>query len=317
MAVDGTFVRKWDETLVDAAAAVGKGEIFQLPDGRAGVYTGEPASSGDRIEFETSGKFTVTKTTGIVILDGGRVYWDHSANSATFKKVNDRDFYLGRAIGDAGSTATTLVVDLNVDPPYDLDLARDPFATVIVGSQALGGLSLLRRGGAHKIVLSSNNEAQKVDMLSKDGFTTAANAIIEFAVEVVSDGAGTVVDASVGVANATHATDADSITESLFLHLDANNTNINFESDDGTTEVAATDSTKDYTEGTRFEVWFDMRNPADVQVYVNGENVLPATVFNVNAAVGPWKFLVHVEKSSSTDTYEIDIDWLRVRYAEQ
>jgi len=85
--------------------------------------------------------------------------------------------------------------------------------------------------------------------------------------------------------------------------------------------VAITDSTTDYVEGAtlavRKEVWFDMRNPADVQVYVDGVNVLPASVFNVNAAAGEWKLLLHVEKTASTDTYEFDLDWLRVRTSEQ
>lgn len=300
------------------AASVVVGEIHQLASGEAGVYAGSAAaSSGTNAKFTTRGSFVVTKTSGIVILDGGPVYWDHSANAATFRKVNDRDFFIGTAVGDAASDDTSMTVNLNVEPRYLLDLARDPFDTIIVGTQALGGLALNRRGGAHNVVINATNEAQKVDALTKDGFATGANAIVEAAVEVVDDGSGTVVDVSIGIANGTHATDADSITESIFLHLNANDTNLYFESDDGTTEVAATDSTLDYTAGTRFEIWFDMRDPSSVKIYVNGVRVLSATSFNVSAATGPWKLLLHVEKSASTDTYEIDLDWLRARIAEQ
>lgn len=81
--------------------------------------------------------------------------------------------------------------------------------------------------------------------------------------------------------------------------------------------MASTDSTLDYTEGTRFEVWMDFRDPASVKIYVNGAQVLTGTTFNVNASVATWKPLVHVEKTSSTDTYEIDVEWLRARFAEQ
>lgn len=301
-------------------------EVRQGPTGLAEVYDSPTAKvSGDYPVYRTSGTYSIQKTSGVVILKGGRVYWDHSANTATYCRNQDRDFYLGRAVEDAASTGPTVVVDLNVDPPYDIDLARDGFQSVIVGTAAAGAFGYpVNLGGALVFELTATNEAQKVDALSVDGFaasTSAANAVVEGAFRVLSDGAGTVVDVSIGIANATHATDADSITESMFVHLDANNTNINLESDDGTTEVAATDTTTDYTEGTgrssRVEFWFDMRDPADVQAYVNGVNVLPATTFDVDAATGPWFLLVHVEKSSSTDTYKLAVDWLRVRFAEQ
>lgn len=311
-------IRDFGKQRVLADGTITAYEVFQAPNGEAGVYDLAAAvASGSYLELTTRGTFNIAKTTSMVILKGGRVYWDHSANLASYRKVNDRDFYIGRAVEDATSSAPVVVVDLNSDPRYDIDLSRDPFYTAIVGTQAINTMGLFRRGGAHKLILSSTNEAQKVDMLSKDGFAVSANAIVEFAIEVVADGSGSAPDASFGVANATHATDADSITDSLFCHLNGNDVNIYFESDDGTTEVAATDSTLDYTEGTRFEVWFDMRDPADVQVYVNAALVLGSTVFNVAASVATWKLLAHVEKTAAADTYDIDLDWMRVRYAEQ
>jgi hypothetical protein len=250
------------------------------------------------------------------------VWWDHSANAASYKKVNDRDFYLGTLVGDAASADVTLTVNLNVRPRADIDLARDGFLSTVVGTAAAGGLAYPQNlGGALVFELTATNEAQKVDALSVDGFSKDANAIVDLVFRVISDGAGTAVDASIGVANGTHASDADAITESVFVHLDANNTNINLESDDGTTEVAATDSTYDYTEGSavanRVYVTMDFRNPADVQIYVNGALALAATVFNVNVATGPLFLLVHVEKTASTDTYKLAIDKAVARFAEQ
>lgn len=302
---------------LQAAAAISPYEVLQSPTGAASVYDkAAAAATSDYVEMLTTGTFQLIKTTGFVGLRGNRAYWDHSANSVYYKKTNDRDFYVGRFAQDCESGASSCDIDLNADPAYDLDIARDPTATVIVGTQGLNTMGVFRRGGAHKFILSATNEAQKVDIITKDGFSIAANAIIEFAIDVVSDGAGTVVDVSVGAANATHATDADSITDSLLMHLNANDVNINFESDDGTTEVAATDSTIDYTEGTRFEVWMDTRNQADVQIYVNGSLVLPATVFNLNASAATWKLFAHIEKTASTDAYELDVEWLRAHYVE-
>lgn len=321
---EANFVREDDRVLVTPSAAVGAGEILQLPDGRASRYPyTTAASSGTKIYCDPLKTISVPKTTGVVLLQGGRVYWDHSANTATYKRVGDRDFYLGRVVEDAGSTDATVNVALGIDPPYDRDLNTDTFLSAIVGTQALGGLEIYRRGAERGFVLSSTNEAQKLDLLGEEYWqagSSAANAIIEFAFNVISDGAGTGPDINIGIANATHATDADSITEHMFLHLDGNTVDLRLQSKDGTTTVASTDTTIDYTEGSgianRVEVWFDMRSPADVQVYINGANVLPATVFNVAAATGPWKLLAHVEKTASTNTYELALHWLRARFAE-
>lgn len=473
---EAVLVREAEEYRLTSAAAVSVGDVWQLPSGEAAVYlrvagsTGLPTAgaSGDRTDYRTSGKYTLPLTASITTLSGGRAYWDHSANLVHFKKVNDRDFYLGRFTDTASGTHSGGVceVDLNKDPPYDIDIARDAFISVnnfaevlqigtrakvgatagwvvaaadnlpyvatlaasqtgstliipinglrigdiIAGftvnaqiesaggavtidgdlravtnvaaeptdasigtmtqvsvtadtasAQAKSGLSetvtagksyylkitattaastdiilqhcevvitranseggIYRRGGSHSFVIPTANCAVKLDMLSVEGFSKNANPIIEFTFRVVNDGAGSAVDVSIGAANDTHATDADSITDSLFMHLNANDVNVYFESDDGTTEVAATDSTTDYTEGSaltaRKEVWMDFRNPADVQIYVDGVLVLPASVFNIDASVATWKLLVHIEKTAAADAYEFALDKFNVRFSEQ
>jgi hypothetical protein len=318
MADEGRKVREQGIEYLQAESSVAAYEVVQLPTGNAGVRDSSLALASSAFgEFSSRGQYTLPKTSGFVGLKGNRAFWDYSANSVYYKKVNDRDYYLGRFAQDAASNSTACVVNLNDDPRYDINCALDPTTTAITGTQALNAMGLYQRGGAQKFILSSTSEAQKVDILSFDGFSKSANAIIEFAFNVVSDGSGTVVDVSVGAANATHATDADSITDSLFMHLDANNVNVNFESDDGTTEVTATDSTSDYTEGNRHEVWMDMRDSADVQIYFDGSLVLGSTVFNIDASVATWKLLAHIEKTPSTDTYEFDLHWLRAHFAEQ
>jgi hypothetical protein len=320
---DATLYRGDGAIRQTVAASVAAGEVRQMPSGLAGVKRGLlAATTGDSVPFEERGQFVMAKSAGFVALDGGLAYWDHSANAVYYKRNNDRDFVLGTFVGDAASADTTCTVNLNVFQKYVSNLAADGFQSVLVGTAASGGFGYpVPLGGATVYELTATSEAQKVDALGVEGFALGSNWIVEGAFRVLSDGSGTVVDVSMGVANATHASDADSITESCFIHLDANSTNIYAESDDGTTEVAATDTTIDYTEGTakanQVEFWMDGRNPADVQIYVNGSLVLGSTVFNLNVATGPLFPLVHVEKSSSTDTYKLAVDWLRVRTAEQ
>lgn len=319
MASQAVYKKSSDTIYIRLVAAAASGELIQLPDGRAGVVQGLSGANhaiGDTVAVKVCGIHTITKAAGIVLLDGGKVFWDHSANAATFRKVSDRDFYVGTVYGgDAASAATSVDVDLNNHPCYAIDLNRDPFDSAIVLTAGTPTLRYL--GGAFSMEFSATAEAQKVDALSKDGFATGANAIIEGAIEIVDDGDAAAIDFNVGVANATDADDADEITESVFIHTDGNVTNILAESDDGTTQVAATDTTIDYVLGTRFEFWLDMRDPADVQIYINGVNVLPDSVFDVSAAAGPWKLLAHMEKSSDNTTAEYHVDWLRARLQEQ
>ncbi len=316
-------VRDASEIQKNAAAAIAVGEVHQLADGSAAVYTGfAGAASGDRTTWKSSGQYVFTKTAGVLMLDGQRAYWDHSANAITYRKVNDRDFYVGRLVGDAASADVTCTVNINVDPADDLDIRLSPCVSTPVGTQAVGGFGYpVRLGGAWIFELDATSEAQKIDLMTVDGFAVGANAIIEGKFRVLSDGAGTDADVSIGVANGTHATDADLITESLFLHLNGNSVNVYAESDDGTTEVNATDTTVDYTEGAtkacQLHFVFDLRNPADIQVIINGVLALGSTVFKLDAATGPLFLLIHVEKTTGTDTYKIAIDELTARFAEQ
>jgi predicted RecA/RadA family phage recombinase len=319
---EATFVRDWNKARITLEASAGAGEVRQLPNGLAAFYESSTgASSGDQPTFTSSGLVTIPKTNGIQFLKGGQVFWDHSANAGHYKAVNDRDFYLGTCDGDYASGDTFMNVYLNQYPNYLVDIARDAFISSLTGTVAVTGCNIFRRGGAHNLILNNTSEIQKLDMLSVNGFAPGGNWIVEGAFRIPSDGAGTNTDFNMGIASATHATDADSIAEHLFVHLDGNSTNINIQSKDGTTTVAATDTTSDYTESTtlanRVEFWLDGRDTADIQCYLNGLITLGASTFRLDNAVGPLFLLAHMEKASSADTYEGALDWLRVRLAEQ
>lgn len=290
-------------------AALTAGQVIQIGDGRAGIPAND-IEAGRLGAVSVSGVFTVTKATGVVILDGAEVFWDHSANAATYKRGNDRDFSIGTAVGDTTSAATTIRVNLNQKPHYDVSLANG-FRTLMVLTS--GTPRLLPNGEGLQATFSATAEAQKIDALSNEGFAVGANAIIDGRITIVDGGDNAALDINIGVASGTHATDADSIANSLFLHFDGNSTNINVESDDGTTEVAATDTTLDYTAGTQIDFTIDLRDPADVQVYVNGALVLGATTFVLTAASDPLKLLFHMEKTSDDTTANVAVDYLRAR----
>jgi len=295
-------------------AAVTGGEVVQLADGRAAVLPVDLAS-GAKGAAETEGVWTVAKTASIVIVQGQPVYWDHSANSATYAPASDRDFFLGFAYDDAASADTTMKVVLNKRPEYKIDIHRGQLEDAAVAAIVLtaGTPGITKVGGSHRLTFSATAEAQKVDILSRQGFAVGSNWIIEGGFTVVDDGDAAAIDFNIGAASGTHASDADAIAESVFLHLDGNSLDLYAESDDGTTEVAATDTTVNIALGTPVHFVIDGRNPADVQIYVNGVLQLGATVFDVSAATGPLKLLAHLEKTADDTTAEYYVDYLRVR----
>lgn len=307
-----------DSDVIDITAPTGgytAGQMLLLHDNRAGYVLGlANPSAGDRVAIQVGGQATIAKTAGIVILNGGEVMWDHSANSGTIPRyTTDKDFYVGRVIGDAASADTTMVVALNAprDSAY-ITLQKSAFknARVYTAGFPRGAMT----GGSFYAGFSATAEAQKEDLLSAQSFAAASNWIFEATVNVLTAADADVVDLNVGVANATHASDADSITESCFIHLDSNGSlNILAESDDGTTEVNATDTTADWAAGTPFHVQIDGRDLTDIQIYVNGVNVLPATVFKLDAATGPLKALFHVEKSANDSLFDVLLEKMEVR----
>jgi hypothetical protein len=300
---------------ITAPAALSAGQVLQLADGRAAFVAGlAGAAADDPATLITAGQVTVAKTASIVILDGGEVMWDHSANSATIPVYGtSKDFYLGRAVGDAASADTTMVVELNApkNSAY-ITLRDDSFASVHVRTAGLTqqGMS----GGSYNCIFSLTAEAQKFDLLSDKSFAIDANWIFEAVVNVITNADADVGDLNVGVANATHASDCDSITESCFAHFDMGaDLNLDAESDDGTTEVAATDTTVDWAVGTPVHIAIDGRTQTDIQIYVNGVNVLPATTFTLGAGTGPLKALFHLEKSSNDSPGAVRLSKMEVR----
>lgn len=304
-----------------AVVAVAAGELVQFYDGRAG-YAVDAIPAGVKGGLQVRGIVTLAKTTSQVWLSGGRIYWDASASKGHFRKVNDRDYYAGRAYADAAATDTVGYVELNVDPQYDVDLRRDGFLTVPTGTQAVGGFGFPKIfGGAQSLELTATSEPQCIDLLSVDRFSVASNPILEAIIRVPVNGTGAAVDFNLGFANGTSTSDADAVTEHCFIHVDGASLAINAQSKDGTTTVAATDTTTTFTAGSavanRKEIWMDARDPTDVQIYVDGVLVLASTVFALGAAAGPLGLLVHLEKSTGTTTGQFIVDAMRCRLMEQ
>lgn len=301
---EATYLRDSDTVRITAPAVLTNGEVIQLADGRAGVVpnTGAGVASGERADIQIKGVFTVAKTTSVVMLDGQELWWVESTGKCSYTG----DFRIGVAVGDATAAATTIAVDLNVAMVPILDPMRDETLTEQTEGGFDTGLGLQHDGGTFKMAVDAVAEIAMQAVRPKTTIALGKDAIFEAWLNVVDNGdAADTLDVNIGLANGTHATDFESITEFVAIHIDSNVLNILAHSDDGTTDVPPTDTTVDYVEGTPFFIQIDTRNEADIQIYINGVNVLPATVFTLAAATGPLFGIMHCEKASNDTLYDV------------
>lgn len=309
---EAIYKQEGDSVDFTPVAAITAGEMVLLPDGRA-AFCPDAIAAGALGAARVKGIVTLSKAADVVLLQGGLVRWDASASVADVPVLtNDLDFIIGRVEKDAAASDTTVDVVLNVFDTALISLNRSGFLNVPVLTAGTPYGKMM--GNAFFAGFSATAEAQKEDILSNRSVPISSNWIVEGVVEVVTNADTDVADLNIGVANASHASDADAITESVFVHFDMGaDLNIDCESDDGTTEVAATDSTVDWAVGTPVHFAIDGRDESDIQFYINGANVLPATVFTLADATGPIKLLCHLEKSANDSPGEIRVDLLELR----
>ena len=312
MSAEATLEKDADTVDVTADAARASGEVLQLTDGRASVVSGLKAvASGDPMSLRTCGQERMPKAS-VVCLKGAQAFWDRTNNVVTpLQGVTGANYKCGVFLEDASATAADVLVDMNASPVYLIQLQRDPFehllVKTVVGSTTVLMPILEVYGGVSRLAFGLTAEAQKLDLLSKNTCPKTVPFIVEGRCAIYDIGDAAALDFNIGLANATHASDADAITESLFLHFDGTALDIKAESDDGTTEVAATDTTVDAVDDTYFDFAFDCRDLAAIKIYINGVRVLSATAFKLDAATGPFKLLAHLEKSADDTPGDVRI----------
>lgn len=280
-------------------AAMAAGEIIQLKDGRA-AYAPSAIAAGVKGSVQVCGIITVLKVITQTMLVSNKVFWDTSASTCNLLHGGSTDFFLGTVVEDAAYADTTVKVMLNAKPAYTLSLDQGYHSIPI---QTAGFPAINGAGNSVNMFFGVTAEAMKLDALSLRAIATDTPGILQALVCINLNGDNAAFDFNVGLANESHATDADSITSSLFLHTDGNSLNLNIESDNAAAEVAATDTTLDAVVGTPVLVTWDLRDWAAIKCYINGLRVGDGTTgssvtLSLDGVAGPMKLLAHMEKSS-------------------
>lgn len=295
---------------ITLAAAAEPGDVLQHYDGRACVISSvKDLAAGQDAGVVLTGIHEFPFATGVACVKGAKYWWDESANAVIATPgLNVGDFYLGVGAEDkVSATGMRGRINLNHEPAAAWSL-RDGSRTGGIADtlQEVLGLGVrVLSGGSLSLEFDAVSEAATASLLSGAAFPIADQILFQATVNVIANGDAAAFDAVVGLANDDHATDADAITESVFASINGASTNINAESDDGTTEVAATDTTVDFTAGTPFSVWIDARDKADVKIYVNGARVLSGSTFVLSDATGPLRALIQMEKTTDDTAAQI------------
>lgn len=305
-----------DKISVTLETALSAGEVRQLADGRAGVFPSFFAlAAGASAEFRADGKWTMPKIASKVCLDGFPAWWDHANNYVTpLRPISGRGFKVGSFIGDAASADTTCAIALNITPRPQISL-RDGEVWTNEATNGLGTTPLL--GGGFQMAFDAVAEAAQAANYSARTVPIAGNPMMRARVCVADNGDNAALDIDIGFANASHATNFESIAEFVAFHYDGNALDIFAHSDDGTTDVAPTDTTVNFVEGTYHELWIDARTPTDIQMYIDGVLVLGATVFTLGNATGPIFPIVNMEKTSDDTLADFRVAELDVYFREQ
>lgn len=286
-----------------AAAALTSGQVVLLDTGKVGIVQGAASTAaGDAAAFATAGKFKFAKAATVIMFAGQPVWWDDTNSQACISTSSTKTHYLGIVAHEVAVADTTVEVYINEEAsPYikQGDGDWEILETLGLGVRDIAGTNIL--------AFDTTSEAATAALISKKSVTVEGDWIMQAEVAVYDIGNNAALDINVGMANATHATDFDSVTEQVTIHLDGNALSILAESDDGTTEVAATDTTVDAVDDTYFLLQIDARDTEDIQVYINGVNVLPSSVFKLDEATGPMKAVAYMEKSSDDTSADLRV----------
>lgn len=85
-----------DEVVYAHASAVSAGEIIVLPNGMPGVAATDIEANAEGV-YTVKGVVQVLMTTGYLVTQGDKVYWDASASKAVTTTVGAGDPFLGKA----------------------------------------------------------------------------------------------------------------------------------------------------------------------------------------------------------------------------
>jgi predicted RecA/RadA family phage recombinase len=292
------------------SAALVNGQLVQLPDSRAGVYTGlKAAEAGEYVTLSCGGVREVLKTASVAILAGQEVWAKISTSRATYRLAGD--YFVGVAVADAAASATTVKVDMNARPNYNINLAENGGQWTTEATNGLGATALL--GGGVSLAFDAVAEVAQAALLSDRTFDVDDGLIYEVEAAVFDIGNNAALDIDFGLASASHGTDLGAVTALATIHLDGNDLSATTQSDDNVTDVAPDDTGVDLVDDAWTFLQVDARDKDDVKFYINGVRVNDDGAHVLAAYTSTVVAIAHMEKTSDDTSAEVRVRRMTVR----
>lgn len=309
MSAEGATKHEGSTVKMVATAALASGQVIQTPDSRAAVYNGlKAAAIGDYVALCTCGVRPVLKTADIAFLPGQEVWWKVSTNRATYRMAGD--FYVGIATVGAAASATTVDVAMNALPNYVSDTAQRTGEWV---SEATNGLGVVESvGGLLTLAFDAVSEAAQAAFYGVRSVNVAERPIFEIEMAVYGIGAAAN-DFSIGLADGSHATDFDQVSDYAVFHLDAADLTLKTATDDTANPVSPDDSGVDLVDDTFAFLQIDARDADNVKFYANGVQLNSAATFVLTASTADLVPIVHIEKTSDAAVADVRVRRMTLR----
>ena len=307
---DGATKHGADYVKIVTTVALTSGQVVQCPDSRAAVYNGlKNAAVGDYVTLFTGGCRTVAKTASVAFLPGQEVWWSVSTNKATYRLVGD--FFVGIAESGAAGSATTVAVAMNARPNYVSDTSHKTGEFLTEATDGLGVVESY--GGLTTLAFDAVAEVAQAALYGSRSVNVAEKPIWEAELAVYDIGDNAALDINFGLADASHATDFDSLSDYAAFHLDGIDLTFKTQTDDTANPVSADDSGVDAVDDTFFFAQIDARDADDVKFYVNGVQLNTGATFVLTASTADMLPIIHLEKTSNDTTADIRVRRMTLR----
>lgn len=301
----GSKLYQQDADILDytPAAAKSAGDIVMLPSGIPGMVQNDIAA-GALGSVKVRGLVECPKAASVYLWKGQEAWVTLSTGAVSY----GGDVCIGVVAETVIGTATTVKVNLNAKGGGLVDMDSVGWITERVG--AAGQVVAGGFGKSVGLAFSLTAEAQKAAAWCNKALSVANKLLVQGWLTVVTIGDNAAFDFNFGLASESHASDFDASAKYLAVHLN-NALDLFVQSKDGTTTVNATDTTVNLVANTPAFVQFDMSDPADVKLYVNGIAVTP-TAIDFSAGGAALFLIAHLEKSADDSPGHIVMHDMRV-----
>lgn len=183
---------------------------------------------------------------------------------------------------------------------------------LVADTSSAGAPTYVRNASAAVLTLASTSEVENLCLYHGDALSFDIDDLQRVEMRVKVSGMTSGSSLCFGMASARNDTQDSVAANAWFKMVGADSTTaVVVETDDGTTDLD--DKATGQTLSTTYKKFvIDFANKKDVKFYINGIRVAAATTFDMSAYTSGLQPLIQLQKTSSTNTDAVTIDYVKV-----